>query len=109
MINNSKSRLIEVVPYDNKWPLLFAEEESILKKILGKNCVDIHHIGSTSVPGLAAKPVIDILVVVSMINQVDTINALMLERGYKAQGENGMPFRRFFQKGGAKDASCACI
>lgn len=94
------TRIIEVVPYDALWTLEFAKESQAIQKALGKNCVEMHHIGSTAVPGLAAKPVIDIIAAVTEIAQVDKANDALKELGYEAQGEFGMPFRRFFEKGG---------
>lgn len=93
------SRVIAVVPYDPQWPSLFAQEAAALYKVLGDNCLEIHHIGSTAVPGLAAKPVIDMIPVVADITCVDACNEHMRALGYDPQGEFGMPFRRFFQKG----------
>ena len=55
---------ITLVDYDPEWPALFAREEARIRSILGDRVVEIHHTGSTSVPGLAAKPVIDITLVV---------------------------------------------
>lgn len=89
---------IEVVSYTPKWPEMFAEEAEQIKKALGANCIDIHHIGSTSVPGLAAKPIIDILPVVRDILEVDRAEEAMINLGYKAKGEHGVAFRRYFQK-----------
>lgn len=95
----SDQRLIVVVPYDTEWPKLFAKEAILIKQALGENCIEIHHIGSTAIPGLAAKPVIDMIPVVQDIEQVDSANANMLELGFEAKGEYGIPFRRYFQKG----------
>jgi len=55
-------RIIEVLPYQMDWPRLFKHEASLLQSIFGRNVVSIHHIGSTSVPDLKAKPTIDILI-----------------------------------------------
>src|SRR5580698_1970268 len=99
MLENSDdifmARTIEVVPYNPEWPQMFEAEAALIKKALGDNCIAIHHIGSTSIPGLSAKPIIDILPVVKDILKVDAkpIEAL----GYQAKGENGMAFRRYFQ------------
>jgi len=77
------------------------EEEAIkLRRIFGEQLVAIHHIGSTSIPGLEAKPIIDIMPVVEDINSVDEHNESMREIGYEPKGENGIPERRYFQKGG---------
>ncbi|MCW8880222.1 MAG: GrpB family protein [Kangiellaceae bacterium] len=64
-------RIIEVVGYDPNWPQLFEIEYQLLSKILGSNASVIEHIGSTSVPLLAAKPVIDILVEVECLDKLD--------------------------------------
>lgn len=88
-------RTVEIAPYNSNWPQMFAAEATLIKQALGDNCVAIHHIGSTSVPGLAAKPVIDIIPAVMDITKVD--DEKMEKLGYLAMGENGMLFRRFFQ------------
>ncbi|WP_033543384.1 GrpB family protein [Planococcus sp. CAU13] len=89
-----------VLPYDEQWAVLFHEEANEIKRILGDELVDIHHFGSTSVPHLAAKPVIDILVVVKKIEAVDGYNEELQAIGYIGKGENGIAGRRYFQKGG---------
>lgn len=88
---------IQVVPYDGLWPCLFQREAERIQKALGENCAAVYHIGSTSVPGLFAKPIIDILPVVLDLKKVDS-NA-MGALGYEAKGENGIAFRQYFQKG----------
>lgn len=93
-------RKIIVVPYDDKWPEMFEAESSLIKTLLDGVAKDVHHIGSTSVPGLSAKPVIDMLLEVSDINELDTYNSSMARAGYVARGENGIPGRRYFIKGG---------
>ena len=55
---------VTLVEYDPNWPALYAREEARIRSILGDRIVAIHHTGSTSVPGLAAKPIIDITMVV---------------------------------------------
>lgn len=92
-------KTIEIVSYDPNWPSLFQEEAVCLKEALGDNCLDIHHIGSTAVSDLAAKPIIDIMPVVRDITLVDSCTLPMEALGYKAMGEHGIPFRRYFQKG----------
>ena len=89
---------IEVVPYHPEWPKLFELESALLKYALGKNCSTVHHIGSTSVPGLCAKPILDILPVVRSIQAVDKAAKVLEALGYEAKGEYGIAFRRFFKK-----------
>ena len=93
-------RKVLVCPFNEKWSLQFAEEVKKLKLIFGNEIVNIHHIGSTSVPGLKAKPIIDIMPVVRDIELVEKYNQAMQDIGYEAKGENGIPERRYFQKGG---------
>jgi len=93
-------RKVEVTPYNPHWASMFEEEANHLCHIFGEQLVAIHHIGSTSVPGLEAKPIIDIMPVVKDIKLVDEHNQSMQKIGYEPMGENGIPERRFFQKGG---------
>lgn len=93
-------RKLEVTLYNKDWPLMFEEEAEKLRKIFGSEIIEIYHIGSTSVDGLIAKPVIDIMPVVKDVNQVDYFNTAMVDIGYEPKGENGLPGRRYFQKGG---------
>ncbi|WP_203333475.1 GrpB family protein [Planococcus beigongshangi] len=93
-------RRVNVSLYSEEWPVLFAEESGQIKRILGEELVEIHHFGSTSVPSLAAKSIIDMLGVVKDIELVDRFNAELQIFGYEGKGENGIPGRRYFQKGG---------
>lgn len=93
-------RKIEVVDYRPEWESMFKEEAKRIKKILGKNCVGIYHIGSTSVKNMPAKPVIDIMPVVRDISSVDSRNKEFEALGYECRGEFGIPGRRFCAKGG---------
>jgi len=89
--------IMEVIPYDLNWPKQFEAEASLLRQALGDNCIEIHHIGSTAVPGLAAKPTIDIIPVVKDLSKISDNKLVVL--GYTPMGEMGMPFRRFYNKG----------
>jgi GrpB-like predicted nucleotidyltransferase (UPF0157 family) len=95
---NEKISLVELVPYNPDWSKLFSDALSEIKSILGGNCVEIHHIGSTAIPGICAKPIIDILIVVKDINQIDSFNDKFEALGYVCQGEYGIPGRRFYWK-----------
>lgn len=91
---------INVVPYHPEWPALFqVEKEKISQVITEDNLVNILHIGSTSVPDLAAKPIIDILLIVKDINKLDENNEQLKKLGYTPRGEFGIPGRRYFPKG----------
>lgn len=93
------TRKVEVVPYHADWPQQFLIEAEALRGILGDEVISIHHFGSTSIPGLSAKPIIDILVIVRNINAIDAMTPELEALGYHAVGEYGIPGRRFFYKG----------
>ena len=74
---------------------MFADVATRLRAVFGEELTLVHHIGSTSVPGLAAKPIIDVLPVVREICQVDRRAPQLQELGYRTWGEYGIPGRRF--------------
>jgi GrpB-like predicted nucleotidyltransferase (UPF0157 family) len=96
----SDLRAVQVVEYDPVWPTMFWSERELLRRALGCAAVEIHHIGSTAVPGLAAKPIIDILIEVTDLAALDERNRAMEAIGYETKGEFGIPGRRYFRKGG---------
>lgn len=91
---------IVVVDYNPQWAEMYIEESEKIKKVLSNNLVDIHHIGSTAVEGLKAKPIIDMIPVVNDINEVDKYNLEFEKLGYECMGEFGIVGRRYFRKGG---------
>lgn len=85
---------IEVIAYDPKWPHQYEDEARKIKEALKESLIEIHHIGSTSVPGLAAKKDLDILLVIDSLKK-----ALFLQEiGYVFKGELNIPLRYFFSK-----------
>lgn len=92
-------RKVEVVNYDPVWAEKFEKESEKIERLLDGELVAIHHIGSTSVPGLDAKPIIDIMPVVREIERIDEWTLHMEALGYRSFGEHGIPRRRFFVKG----------
>ncbi|MDF1540637.1 MAG: GrpB family protein [Candidatus Thorarchaeota archaeon] len=93
-------RKIEIVPYNPEWPIKFEEEAELIHAILGNVLVEIHHVGSTAIPGMSAKPIIGMLPVVNDIQCVEEYNPQFIEEGYEPRGELGLPGRRYFSKGG---------
>ena len=93
-------RNIEIVPYNPRWPEMFQTEAEKISVVFGVELVAIHHIGSTSVSGLSAKPIIDIMPVVCDIEQVDQFNLAMIELEYESRGEYGIAGRGYFSKEG---------
>jgi GrpB-like predicted nucleotidyltransferase (UPF0157 family) len=100
--SDKNKRIVEVLPYDSTWKQKYKIEAKKIKKIFKEIFENIHHIGSTAIPTIKAKPIIDILVEVKDINKVDNYNKSMEKLGYEALGEYGISKRRFFQKGGNK-------
>ena len=98
------SRVIEVVDYDPVWIAAFEREASILNAIFGQRAIEVHHIGSTAVPGLDAKPIIDILVVLDHTDDINSFDRAMEDVGYRVRGEcldapiPGTPGRFYFTK-----------
>ncbi len=93
---------VVVTPYRAQWPLLYQQEAETLRAVLADNLVAIHHIGSTAVPGLCAKPIIDIMPVVYRIDAVDSYNESFQRLGYEVMGAFGIPGRRYLRKGGTE-------
>lgn len=91
-------RKVEVVPHNPLWRNAFETEAKQVAAALGENVVAIHHIGSTSIPGIYAKPIIDLLAEVRDISEVDDQSAAMKSLGYEVMGEFGIWGRRYFRK-----------
>lgn len=94
-----KIRRILVVAYDPAWPDEFARIQSELQPALGEDVLTIEHVGSTSVPGLAAKPIIDIDVVIEA-NKLDKVITRLADIGYVHEGDLGIPGREAFKYSG---------
>lgn len=101
-LHAAMSRSIRVVPHEPHWARLFAEEAKLLRAVFGDELVAIHHIGSTAIPSISAKPIIDILMEVRDIEKVDGFNASMRRQGYEPKGEFGIPGRRYFRRGSSQ-------
>jgi GrpB-like predicted nucleotidyltransferase (UPF0157 family) len=78
--------LVEIIPYDQNWPRHFSATSSDLRQLLGNKVVAIDHIGSTSVPGLQAKPLIDIDVTLNGLIDIPAASAALIEAGYHPRG-----------------------
>src|SRR5688500_12395500 len=95
-------RRIDIVSYDPVWPEMFVAERERLLPIFESILESIHHVGSSSVPGLPAKPVIDILIVISDDSNLSDLNPAMIELGYTPRGEcldaGGTPGRFYYSK-----------
>ncbi|MFK4568056.1 GrpB family protein [Enterococcus sp. UD-01] len=94
------TRKVEVIAHSKKWWEQFDQEKQLLQELFGQELIAVHHIGSTAIQQISAKPIIDIMLVVTNIEQITQYNEGMSELGYSAFGENGIVGRRFFAKGG---------
>lgn len=99
MAEEKQVRVIEVVQYNPKWNEEYLKEAGRIRNILKNEINKIYHIGSTSIPGIYAKPIIDILIEVNEMGNVDNYNKGLESLGYIAKGEFGIEGRRFFIKG----------
>lgn len=92
---------VHISDYDPAWPRLFALEAERLRAVLEPTLVvGIEHFGSTAVPGLAAKPIIDILIAVTSLARAKaTVIPAILALGYVYWEDNPKPDRMFFVKG----------
>jgi GrpB-like predicted nucleotidyltransferase (UPF0157 family) len=95
------NRPIIVVDYDPQWSLLFAREQEAILAALGNRVLMVEHIGSTAVPGLAAKPVIDMAVGIQSLADAPALISYLEQLGYVYEPmlEQLIPERRFFWKG----------
>jgi GrpB-like predicted nucleotidyltransferase (UPF0157 family) len=92
-------RRVILSAYQATWRDDYEREAALLQMTFAVKMTGIHHIGSTSIPGMPAKPIIDILVAVKDIQRIDLFNASLEQQGYIPKGEYGIPGRRFFIKG----------
>lgn len=90
---------VRLAEYDPQWPLLAAREMQRLAAALGPLVRGIEHIGSTAVPGLPAKPILDLALAVESAAQLPALAAGLAGLGYRAWGEHGLPGRQFFSRG----------
>jgi GrpB-like predicted nucleotidyltransferase (UPF0157 family) len=90
--------MIELSPYDPTWPSLFAAQASQLREVLGSLAVRIDHIGSTAVPGLMAKPIIDIQISVSSLEPMERYQRPLEGVGLIYRADNPERTKRYFRE-----------
>ena len=91
--------IVKLEEFNENWKNEYLEEEKLLKDILGDRIVSIHHIGSTAIKGLMAKPIIDILMVVDDLDIVLELEELLRDYNYTNRGLQGVMDRYLFVKG----------
>jgi GrpB-like predicted nucleotidyltransferase (UPF0157 family) len=89
---------LTVESHRDSWRKDFEVEAARIRSALGEVLVVIHHIGSTAIPGIYAKPIIDILAEVTSLEALDARVNNMQSLGYESMGEFGIPERRYFRK-----------
>ena len=94
-----KTKYVVVVPYAPQWPLEFEKIAQPVRRALGGLCLRVEHVGSTSVPGLWAKAIIDLDVVIRREDFSAAVQALA-GLGYTHQGDLGIPDREAFDYSG---------
>jgi GrpB-like predicted nucleotidyltransferase (UPF0157 family) len=89
---------IIIAPYDPQWPRLFAELGARLREALGPVALRIDHIGSTSIPGMAAKPVIDVQISVASFEPLEAIKTPLEGLGFVHRADNPDLAKRYFRE-----------
>ncbi len=93
----AETRLV-VVPYDPQWPAMYERERAEIAACIGPHILHIEHAGSTSIPGMAGKPTVDMLVGVRDWDEARVTFAPLAEIGWEFRGERGMPRRHLFRR-----------
>lgn len=86
-ISNRKNRSYSLRPYDPSWPLEFEKLKEKLEPLFGDNLISFNHFGSTSIPGMIAKPTIDVCVEVKSLEDVNATRSKLEALGYKSWGD----------------------
>src|SRR5258705_9014566 len=89
---------VVVVPYDSRWPLLFEATSAQLRAALGPSILAVHHVGSTAVPALCAKPILDVLVSVPDFDDAKRLVPQLAVLDYEFRPEEEIPDRRYFRR-----------
>lgn len=90
---------VSLLPYHPAWQDLFEQERDILRASLGDLVLEVQHVGSTSIPGMVAKPILDIAIAVRDFDEAKACVAPIEQLGYLYRGELGIPRRHYFVKG----------
>ena len=98
-------KTVVLVPHRAEWKELYKREEKLIRAALGDLAPAIEHIGSTSISGIEAKPIIDIMVGVGVLSDLEKAIPALEAIGYEYRGEQGIKGRPFFRKGTATTSS----
>ncbi len=86
---------VELVPHDARWAQIARAQSARLKAALGATLLGVHHIGSTAIPGILAKPIIDLIPIFADLPSLDAAEGIFVALGYDWLGEFGLPTRRY--------------
>ncbi|MBY9000552.1 MAG: GrpB family protein [Candidatus Heimdallarchaeota archaeon] len=95
-----KRGFVKLSKYNPKWKTLFEDESTKLLSVASGYFEDVQHIGSTAVPDIVSKPIIDILAAINSLSNIVKIIDPLKTLGYIYRGEQGIPGRHLFVKGG---------
>lgn len=94
-----KRGIVKLEEYNNNWVNEYEEEKELLLNVIGDKIKEIHHIGSTSIAGVKAKPIIDIMIVLNSFDEIQEIEKILTKYDYSNRGKQGIDDRYFFPKG----------
>ena len=94
-----KRGVLALSPHCTEWASLYATEHKLLLQIVGDAALDIQHVGSTALPGMIAKPILDIAMLTGSLDNIESFIPDLVHVGYAYRGEQGIPGRHLFAKG----------
>ncbi|HZI40874.1 MAG TPA: GrpB family protein [Gemmatimonadaceae bacterium] len=97
----TQGEAIVLAPHNPEWAAAYASEAASIVRALSNLPIELEHIGSTAIPGIVAKPVIDMLGAVPSVEKLDAHSDRLTTLGYEALGEFGIAGRRYFRKNAA--------
>jgi len=95
-----KQNIVQLQEHDSTWKDDFLKEKELLSEILQKNTLSVNHIGSTAIPLIYAKPILDIAVEVDSFDVLDSLSENLQEKGFIYRPMHDEPGRRLYVKGG---------
>ncbi|MGP4076770.1 GrpB family protein [Halobacillus sp. K22] len=97
-LTSTEKPTVSLSSYHPEWPALFKREEEMIREVLGDHALGIEHIGSTAIPGLQAKPIIDIMTGIESLDSYDQYIPNLSTIGYTYVPKLELEDRRFFKK-----------